>query len=157
MPITGQQYAPIRLTGTIMKDWFGAQDENSLIRGYRHDRRRPLDAGIGDREQQHDDPERVLGLDVSVRDPKPPLILLHGNIRFLGPRVGNRHSHRRSARRLLLLSLDQSGGRFSLVHICLGYLHNGREFEHDLQHRTRYHVDLIVFSRVAAIVYSEFP
>jgi len=52
---------------------------------------------------------------------------------------------------------DQPGGRFSLCDIRLRHLYDRRELEHDLQHRARHHVDLVIFSRIAAAIHSEFP
>src|SRR6516162_5461760 len=55
-------------------------ERQSLVRRDRDDRGGPSDPGIGNREQQHDDPERVFGLDISVGNPEPSSVVLHGNV-----------------------------------------------------------------------------
>jgi hypothetical protein len=64
---------------------------HSLCR-YSDDRRRPPYSGIGNREQQHYDAERVFGLDIGVGDPKPSPVVLRGDISIPRRRICGQHA-----------------------------------------------------------------
>ena len=116
-----------------------------LVGGDRDDGLGSLYARIGDREQQHDDPERVLRLDIGIGNPEPPVVVLDGNMSIPGRRIGDRDPERRADRRY---RIAWSGSGLPLRYIGGGHLNDGGEFEHDLQHRARHHVDFVASSRV---------
>jgi hypothetical protein len=69
----------------------GPERRHSLGR-YGDDRRRPLYSGIGNREQQHYDAERIFGLEIGVGDPEPSPAVLRGNIGILRRRICDQHT-----------------------------------------------------------------
>src|SRR6516165_2957447 len=83
------------------------------------------------------------------------VIVLHRNVGILGRCVCDQNPQKRTDQRSRSLSVRQPGCCLPLLDIGLRHLHDGREFEHDLQHRAGHHVDLVVSSRVAAIVHLE--
>ena len=86
--VTSSLFLFPRLSASGEKNMLGRpRGRPLLVGGYRGDRSRALDAGIGDGKQQYNDPECVFGLDVGIGDPEPPFMVLHRNESILGLRV----------------------------------------------------------------------